>query len=361
MKFCFVLLDETYYRGKTYVIDLLGSYMVSQGHEFGWFPFSEIKKPMNQKIFQEAEVVLLNNSSIRETGWLAKKKKVIVFKMAYSLEMYPIVGNCNYGIPSSYFLQTGHHDNKFLPSGVRRFDCPVYGAYQIPKAVEDRMSKSSFGAKYGLDMNKKWVILLPGLLGKILKFSIKQRSSSASRVLASRIDWFAKNFGLIQFVCRDLGFELIVKHHSRHHEFFTEDKYHMIDKYLECPQIDYQDTWEALNYSTFAMTLGSSIAYELYVYGLPTLELGTGRYMYRWSRSSLSKKTMEYWKLYACRLIFGHVCSDSEIADFKKTVQWFSDNLPEISEFEFRDNHPLHGTSYHNSVEKMYELIMSQV
>lgn len=83
-------------------------------------------------------------------------------------------------------------------------------------------------------------------------------------------------------------------------------------------------------------------------------------------------------------MIFGHVCSDSDLglenftvtnngvtnngvkkefdmSSFKKTVENFSSHLPKIEDFVHRDNHPLYGTSYHNSVEKMYNLIMEQV
>lgn len=365
MRFILILSDYEYLKGKMYPFDLLSQYFKEKGHQLDWFNIDQYKK-IPKTTLNTYDVLLFNNAKLREPHLISPflKKPMITFKTGTNLEMFTMHPNFKYGIPTPYFLSNGHNEGKLFLSRGKTFNCPVYCAYQLPKP--NALSRQEFYNKYSIPDGNKLAIFLPGLLDKLCKLvktMKKTRIPDKYKKLFDKIAWVLSNVDTIQSYLIKLGYTLLVKNHCRTERRYQNKESKLYKDMLNCTMIDLEDGYEAYRYSDFAITIGSSIVYELYLYDLPTLELGFGEYLFRWSKFMSTPKALQYYKQYnrGEDLIFGKVCNDSDFTNLEETIIEFSRNLPKIENFAFKDKHPLLGETYHQSVEKMYELIMSQL
>ena len=364
MKFILVLSDYEYLKGKMYIFDLLVQQFGFFGHHLDWFNIDQYKQ-LHPSHVSSYDVLLFNNAKLREP-YLVKpflKKPMITFKTGTNLEMFSMHPSFRYALPTSYFLNSGHNEGKLFLTHPKTFPCPIFCAYQLPKP--NPLTKSQFYKKYQIANDRKLVIFLPGLLDKLIRLIKKPKTSDPSLIKFFRkVDWVLHHVDWLQNTLANLGYELLVKNHCRTQRRFKESMHPKLSEDLsKCKVIDLEDGYEAYHYSDFAITIGSSIVYELYLYDLPTLELGFGKYLYRWSKFRYTQKALQYYRKYdqGKALIFGKVCTDEEFHNLEQTLKDFSENLPSITDFKYRDHHPLLGTTYHQTVEKMAKLIIKQV
>lgn len=369
MKFILVVADDEYLRGKMYVFEVLAECFRKHGHQFDWLKLDQYYKVPVKKI-DSYDVLIVNNARIKspKIHSLVKpflKKKMITFKTGTNTEMIDMHSGFNYGIPTDYFLGSGHipcyRARLLFLTHPKHFTCPIYTAYQIPKP--NVLSKAEFYRKYQIPSDQKLAIFLPGMLDKLISLHKKKPSGEWSK-FDNKVTWVLDHVDYLQQILKENGYTMLIKNHTRDERRYRENKRPKLTKDLaNCLKFELDDGYEAVHYSDFAITIGTTIVYELYLYDLPTLELATGKYLYRWSHFLTTPKAQQYYKKYhnGEDLIFGKICNDQEFEHLTETIGSFIQNLPQIEDFPYRDHHPIQGETYHNSVENMYQIIMNHL
>ena len=246
---------------------------------------------------------------------------------------------------------------------------PSYGK---PNAL----SRDEFCAKHGLDPKKKIVAYLPGFFKKMwekggtIDYFKKTKNPSARETL---VNFFLlnENFHHLISAFDSHGYQLVGKLHVRNPDkFFRVQKN---DKFVHFKKIKYVDQYyyfELLKYADFAITIGTTMVYYLYLCNLPAMDFGSGNYFPSWS--SVKNKNLDKganpdpFKKYGSGkdLILGKTYS---LQSFPKlTPKIWTKILIDFlkidhkKNFKHFKNNPLYGKSYQATLGRIVNLILEQ-
>lgn len=292
-----------------------------------------------------------------------KNKLVIVLNSSMLMETRLIkLDNIYYGIKSSRILAL-ENINKYKLS---YFFMPSVSYLINPKP--DHLSQQQFYQKYKLDPNKRIIAFLPGKLCKWRKKETYQDNLFNNKLVNNnffqnnkQIHWFKENCQKIIDIFNGLGYQLVGKMHIRDFEKFSqEDKSGRILMKSNITYIQQYDTYELLKYSSYALTFGSTMVYQLYLYNIPSIEIGTGFYFPGWAYPTTTHDNfyMKLVKKYnnGKDLIYGNVIDFDKIQEdpHKHIVSLLSN----ITNFKHRINNPIYGKTYGHTIDDVYKGII---
>ena len=295
--------------------------------------------------------------------FITNGKNVLCLKDDTIMEVRPINStNIIYGIPSNKLMTERDRLNMnrryhywILPSNVKHFIMPVISNLSIHKP--NILSKEDFYQKYGLDSNLKIIAYLPGKVrkwrSKFYKEKIDKYTTNFKTTLL-QTNWFLDNFDVINNILRDLGYQLVGKLHIRDSNKFIKG---YTNKYTKTKYIKYVDQYhshELLKYADYAITFATTMVYQLYLYDLPTLDLGTGIYYPRWAFKNPKNRVITPLQnfRYGRDLIYGEVVNFTEfIKDPKKYLTTFFTKKFNIETFVYRYDNPIYGDSYGKGIK----------
>ncbi len=300
-------------------------------------------------------------------------KHVLCLKDDTIMEVRPInSNNIIYGIPSNKLMTERDYLNMnrryhywILPSNVKHFIMPVISNLSMPKPTV--LSKEDFYQKYGLDSNLKIIAYLPGKVrkwrSKFYKEQIDNYTNNFKTTLL-QTNWFLDNFDVINNILRDLGYQLVGKLHIRDSNKFIKGD---TNKYTKTKYIKYVDQYhshELLKYADYAITFATTMVYQLYLYDLPTLDLGTGIYYPRWAFTNPENRVITPLQnfRYGRALIYGEVVNFTEFQrDPKKYLNTFFTKKFNIETFKYRYNNPIYGNSYGKGIKDIVDILMQVI
>jgi hypothetical protein len=294
----------------------------------------------------------------------AYNKIIIVLNASMLFETRMInIDNIFYGVKSSKTLKI---DN-VKKYKITYFFLPPVTYLNNPKPGQ--LSQEQFYQKYNIDPKLKLIAFLPGKLNKWRKkykeieyspdlFSNKLTNENYFQN-CKQIHWFRDNSETIIDTFRQLGYQLIGKMHIRDFDKFNQD-----DKSGRClmknhiTYIDQYDTYELFKYSSYALTFGSTISYQMYLYDLPVIDIGTGFYFPGWAYpESNDYQYMNLIKEYnnGKDLIYGNIINFDELQN--DTMNHLINLLSNINEFKYRIDNPIYGNTYGKTLDDVYKNI----
>lgn len=361
-----IVLHLEYMKGKTYPLDLLKDKFSAEGHDFDLFQSNQL----DQINFESYDLCIIPN--YKPDIKINHPIPILTFKTAFNLENFSIrrtdfLKNTYYGIPSDYYLDIGHNNSKkFVPSKSKIIKMPIFSAYQVPPLNSDKLDTiEKFKKKYSIPLDRKLMILVGGRVDKIVDYS-KKDSLNSDPILSKLLHsgrWILKNFRSMIKLLIEKGYQPLIRFHCREYRYQTAPEQMDYRKTINnlCTIIDDDDGYWAYKYSDFAISYFTSTCYELYLYNLPTLEIGSGMYLYRWGFQDLSPKSKKYYQKYQDSLLFGKVIDSKNISN-DNILEFISDvetGCYKIEDFEYLNDHPLYADTYYNSVDNMYSLIIN--
>ena len=148
-------------------------------------------------------------------------------------------------------------------------------------------------------------------------------------------------------VLNEKGYILVVKLHTR--DDYTKWMQSRLKQMLRTDIIRYidpVDAHEMLKYSDRAMSFGTTMVYQTYLFDLPVLEIGSGKYYLGWADTTtkMSDSLLADYD-YGADLVYGMVASNfgNKPTDI---LQKFLDTEYKIDDFKYKMNHPIYGDSY---------------
>lgn len=302
-----------------------------------------------------------------------KNKPVICLKFDTIME-YRMINNQNviYGVVSNILRPLSNKFPYILPGLKTSFDCPVISNMANSKPPELSISKEKFFEMYGLDPNKKIIAYLPG---KIKKWRQKPKSDEnlivyANKKFPEQTDNFKKTFiqvtnffnnlDKISQDLDDLGYQLVGKLHIRDSEKFIGSS---ATRKGKITYIDQLYSHELLKYSSFAITFATTMVYQLYLYDLPSLDIGTGVYYPNWAFKN--KKVESPLQAYnnGLDLIYGLAVNYEQfIKNPKEYLRVFGEAVENgqisIDKFKYRYNNPIYGNSYGKTTDDVARSVL---
>lgn len=312
-------------------------------------------------------------------GYLAKKfissgKQVLCPKFDTIIE-YRLLDNqidhlIKYGIVSEILRSQSNKFDYFVPLNKPSFKCPVIANLSHPKVNE--LTKDEFYSKFGLNPEKKIIAYLPGKVSKwrdkLYNVSdLNQRNSNFAKNYY-QINWFLNNIENITQILDNLGYQLVGKLHIRDSDKFLKDQ--SGTKIAKNDYIKYVDQYysrELLKYSTFAITFATTMVYQLYLYDLPALDIGTGIYYPGWAfkeNTSYKPPLKEYRN--GLDLILGLAVNPEQFQN--KTEAYLAGFIREVENgrfktenFKYKKNNPIYGDSYGTTINDITKSIIRQI
>jgi len=234
-----------------------------------------------------------------------------------------------------------------LPETANKFIFPQLCKLNIPKLEETILSKKGFYKKYNINKRHK---IITFFIGRFKKWHGK------TTFTPNICELFMENYNDIDNYLHQKGYQVILKLHRCDGEEIQK-KYKLNNLIV----IDNNDGYEATLYSSKAFTAYSTVLFELYLYDLPTLDLGNGIYYPGWisqlSRGGIKKlknnspfKELDYGR----DLLYGMVLNPDKnitLEEFKQGVSQFLDKTFSIKNYRYLDNHPVYGDSYYNDIK----------
>lgn len=404
MRFAFYMEPYRIYHSTFYTYKLLYDIFIQKGHVFDFYTPLDYKidviknnltkskkmkiNDINQlynvnfqigfPVSENYDVLLLESQFYKDWCELNKdmrnviaskfklnKKIVIVLSDSMLLETRMIgLDDIIYGTKSARALKL---DNK-LQHKLSCFFCPPITYLLNPKP--NHMTRDGFYEKYGLNPTLKIIAFLPGKLEKWKHQHYKDHKQLFQDEIVNhnfhqnneQIHWFVKNITKINKYLHNFGYQIVGKMHPRDFNKFlqSENKFNKMLMKEHITYIQQHDTYELIKYSSFSFTFGSTMAYHLYLYNLPTIEIGTGFYFSGWAYpKSTDFHLIKYIKKYnyGKDLIFGRVVNFHEFKNDTEAYIYSLLNNDITSHFKYKYNNPLYGDSYGKGIEEIYNNI----
>lgn len=304
----------------------------------------------------------------------ALDKKVICLKFDTIFEYRPIeLDNIIYGVCSDQLTPLANRFHWIIGNDKKRFTMPVIANISHPKP--NTLTRDEFYQKYDLDPEKKIIAYLPGKIKKWRKKDyidnnkLSNYSNNFNQNFAQST-WFYDNIDtLVEFFSK-MGYQLVGKLHVRDSDKFLKNNPNAT-RYDVIKYVDQYHTHELLKYSDFAIIFGTTMVYQLYLYNLPVLEIGTGIYYPSWADTHPNNKNhhtlspLAQWN-FGKDLIYGQIVSFDKLkADPVLYLTTFIKKLQTggypIKEFKYRKDHPLYGKSYGSSIEDITNIILKAI
>jgi hypothetical protein len=299
--------------------------------------------------------------------FLTQKKQVACLKFDTIIEyrlLHPI-SPIIYGICSDKLTYLSNQFNYIVKPSEKRFIMPVIGNLKHPKP--NALSKEELMELYGLDKNKKIIAYLPG---KIAKWNSKNYSDLSNyhenfRINIIQAKWFQDNFNKIVDYFSSQGYQLVGKLHARDsNKFLTGNS--ELSKDYKIKYVDQYHSYELMKYSDFAITFGTTMVYQLYLYQLPTLEIGTGIYYPSWSINDFTQPLELLTPLasynFGRDLIYGQIVAFDKLINnpslyLKAFLLKLNNGGYSIDNFPYKNNNPIYGNSFDSSIPKIVDVI----
>jgi len=235
-----------------------------------------------------------------------------------------------------------------LPKNANKFIFSQLCKLNIPKLEGTILSKEEFYKKYNIDETLK---IITFFIGRFKKWHNKDTFKP------NICEFFMKNYINIDSFLKYKGYQVIFKLHRCDGQEI-KDKYKLDNLIV----IDNIDGYETALYSDKAFTACSTVLFELYLYDLPTLDLGNGIYYPGWisqlSRGGIDKlKSLSPFRDldYGRELIYGDVLNpenkEISLKIFKNKVSQFLEKEFDITKYPFLNRHPIYGNSYFKKID----------
>lgn len=290
----------------------------------------------------------IDNRIVLVDLFLKYKRQVISLKMDTTMEHRFLNNDIFYGVNSLYQLKL---DKRWiLPKKSKQFIFHQISNLSIPKP--NRLSQIEFMEKYKLMKNRKIILFLMGRF---------QKWYNVEYINSKNMNNFLLLLPKINSILEKNNCQLIFKLH-RSDSISLINTYNLHNLII----IDSYDTHEAILYSDYAITYGSTIVYELYLYNLPVLELGYGIYFPGWVTYLNKKYPIKCLQEYnfGRDLIYGIIVGDNDLIDsllqfidlYKNTRQDTNIN------YNFKKHHPIFGDSYeNNTIDKIATSLIEKI
>jgi hypothetical protein len=274
------------------------------------------------------------------------QKKVISLKVDTTLEHRHINNRVIYGVNSSFRINLSDH--WMIPDSAKQFIFHQISNYKFEKP--NHLNKESFFQKYNLNQNKQIITFF---------MSRYKKWYNSKLDFALPIFWFFRNLKKITKVLHKLNYQLVFKLHR-------SDGTAIIDKYNldNLTIIDNYDTYELIKYSSRALSFGTSMVYELYLYNLPVMEIGNGIYYPGWlsyvSRTLQLKSPLKKYDN-GRQLIYGTIIPYKMLSlNFNNVMKKFIDTEYNIDKYKYKNKHPIYGNSYNATIQSITTQLIDQ-
>jgi hypothetical protein len=284
--------------------------------------------------------------------FIKKSKTVISLKYDNSLE-HRIIPNTNllYGVNTLHCMRFGNTWS--LSPACKRFIFPSLNL-SIPKP--NSLTRKQFYKKYNLNTQYKLITIFIGHTKKWYK---------SNKLYARSIHYLFNNLKKFRLIFRHNKYQFIFKLHK------GQETHHIKSNY-PITSIQSIHTYEAIKFSDFAITYGTSMVYQLYLYDLPSLEIGSGMYSPGWSAGYVKYKQNHDAETYINHcfdgynngkdLIYGQVISFDQLKNNTQNVILSFINTPfNINEFKYVKNNPIYGDSYYSNINNIAKSLVSQL
>jgi len=295
------------------------------------------------------------------------KKIIIVLNDSMLMETRLVsLNNIIYGTSSAALLRLDNKYNRI----ISHFSMPPVNYLINPKP--SALTKEMFYAKYNLDPDLKIVAFLPGKLDKWRKcidntvdfINFKQALATKNfHTNNKQIHWFFNNYDTVIKAFKNVGYQIVGKMHIG--DFNTFKKEHKYSDALikhSIPYIQQQDLYELLQYSNYALTFGSTMVYQTYLYDLPAIEIGTGFYFPGWAYPDTEDFSyMEYIQKFnfGKQLIYGHTINFNKFTyDVEAYIMNIIKQKYDVNNFTFKENNPIYGNSYGKTIDTIYKNVI---
>jgi hypothetical protein len=291
-----------------------------------------------------------NGNDMRVTltnGFLKHNKKVLCLKVDTTLEHRYINNNVQYGVNSLFNFNLSSHWT--LPKNASRFVFHQLANLSFNKPTA--LTKEEFYSKYNINVEKKIIVFF---------MSRYKKWVSVFRNFTYPIHWILRNLKQVESLLDKYGYKLVFKLHR-------SDGLAIVNQYKlqNITIIDNFDAHELVKYADRAITFGSTVVYELYLYNLPTLEIGDGIYYPGWLSFKMRDLPIESpLKGYdnGRSLIYGKILKyrnfDNEfMKQFKKYIKMEFN----IDDYKYKLNHPIYGDSYNSTVETIANQLHNEI
>lgn len=220
----------------------------------------------------------------------------------------------------------------------------------------NKLSRDEFYEKYNIDKNMKLLCLLPG---KISKWRVvEEAKNNNSKTVAKNVGVFYNKLDELNVLLKERGYIMVSKLHTR-------DDY---DKWLSkkifrtdiVKYIDPADSNEMLTYAEKGISFGTTMVYQTYMFDLPVLEIGTGKYYLGWSEkdSKMDDSPLKNYD-YGRDLVYGTIAGKfAKIPE--KTLLAFLDKEYDVKDFKYVKDHPIYGNSYGSNIDSIAKAILKQ-
>lgn len=273
-------------------------------------------------------------------SFIKYKKPVFSLKYDTTLEhRYINLPEIIYGVNTKYILPI---NNKWIITDkCKKFIFPSLN-FCIPKP--NCISKKDFYKIYNLNPKLKIIIFF---IGRNKKWQHIYNDYTLS------IHWFLKNIITINNILNKYGYQLIFKFHRNE----TNNNHNNLTI------INSEHTYESIHYSTYAFTYGTSMVYQLYLYNLPSLEIGHGMYFPGWTviHKYINTKLPSCFN-YGQDLIYGNICSyDSLSNNTINTLLSFLNTTHDLTKFKYINDNPIYGNSYYYNINDITKSLHTQI
>ena len=218
------------------------------------------------------------------------------------------------------------------------------------------LSKEEFFKKYNLDMNKKLLCIIPGKSKKWTDNEVEINNDLANinkNIIIDNIYYFYKNLDKIYEIATEQNYTIICKLHTRTIELPEE---HMWRDYVT--YIDNEDACEFVRYSDKCISFATTMVYQLYLYDLPTFDIGTGVYYLNWYKTIHNFFNVLSKYKHGKDLIYGKIATNFKVSGLEEFKEFLTTKY-NIKKFKYLKNNPIYGDSYDSSIENVRDCILN--
>jgi hypothetical protein len=284
--------------------------------------------------------------------FIKHKKKVLSLKLNNLMEHRFIYDNVLYGVNTLHRVLL--EDKFILPAKCNKF---IFPSLNLSTPKPDALTKIEFYKKYKLNPDLK---LITFYIGQAKKWVDRNNTHTLP------IYQFFNKFKHIKNILTKNGYQLIFKLHKNNDT--QQLKNLKLKKIFKKTRIiSHEDAYESTIYSNFAITYATTMVYELYLYNLPVLEIGSGLYYPGWFRLIKDNNYHIHnnpLKQYndGKDLIYGNTISLNDLTNNTDTyISSFLNTTYNIKQFKYITDNPIYGNSYYDNINTAAKSLANQL
>lgn len=246
---------------------------------------------------------------------------------------------------------------EYIPSYTHCFKMPLISNMGITK--NESLSRDDFYKKYDIPLDKKLIVILPG---KIAKWKKSKKSNDNQKTVVKNVMGFYSNLDNLNNIMNEKGYVMVSKLHARDDYYkWMRDTLVTTLRMDLIKYIDPLDSYELLKYSDRGISFGTTMVYQTYLFDLPVLEIGSGKYYMGWGETNTSmSNSMLIDYNYGTELIYGTLASNFDSKPIK-ILEKFLDTKFNIDDFKYKKNHPIYGNSYGTNINDVTKAILKHL